>query len=661
MSKSSSEHYPIPKQVGPYRIKSRLGVGGMGAVYKAYDDRLKRTVAIKHILPHIAGDESSRHRLRREAQAAASLSHPSIVQIFDIFEAHGFDWIVMEFVDGDRLQVLIEDNRVGLAEAVGLSREIAEGLAEAHSKGIVHRDLKTENVMVTRAFHAKILDFGLAKNMFGNSGKLSSDSEEITDLGAILGTGRAMSPEQAMGEEVDHRSDLFSLGTLMFETVTGRSPFAGNSVYNTLAKVCSARQTPAREVNRHVPVELSNLIDRLLEKNPEHRPQSAREVIVELRVIEKLPLPEWGGVYGPHGDETAEPSVDFLDLDPAQLPPPDRPPMASRLSELAAFGKTSFGRTSFSKATFGKTTASRSLAGSDDAPSSDPNLAPTLPPGGALRLPARSQRRGDDTPPLTELPPLSTSQELTEIIGRSPRSKISANSATAEMPVYAPVKLSMDTDSATSVTTRPQSGIYLRAVLAIQLEKADGQPPNKRIQTLFHRKLRYFSLEYEGQQAEADQLSLLLFERPSLAHQCALACLHWAEELPDEPAVHIRAGLHMGELVLAHQGLQLQVAGRTLEVACDLLDIAQQGQVLVTPAIYHLTQRALGESSSSDSDGSWVEHGPYYVHRLRETLEVRTLAIREDLGRREPAESTGIRRLAAGAVETDSESVDTRQ
>ena len=641
MSKSSSEHYPIPKQVGPYRIKSRLGVGGMGAVYKAYDDRLKRTVAIKHILPHIAGDESSRHRLRREAQAAASLSHPSIVQIFDIFEAHGFDWIVMEFVDGDRLQVLIEANRVGLAEAVGLSREIAEGLAEAHSKGIVHRDLKTENVMVTRAFHAKILDFGLAKNMFGNSGKLSSDSEEITDLGAILGTGRAMSPEQAMGEEVDHRSDLFSLGTLMFETVTGRSPFAGNSVYNTLAKVCSARQTPAREVNRHVPEELSNLIDRLLEKNPEHRPQSAREVIVELRVIEKLPLPEWGGVYGPHGDDATDPSVDFLDLDPAQLPPPDRPPMATKLSELAAFGSLS--------------DPARSMP---EEPSSDPNLAPTLPPGGAPRMPARSPRRADDTPPLTELPPLTASQELTDMIGQRPQSKISATSATAEMPVYAPVKLSMDTDSATSVTTRPQSGIYLRAVLAVQLETADGKPPDKRVQTLFHRKLRYFSLEYEGQQAEADKLDLLLFERPSLAHQCALACLHWAEELPDEPAVHIRAGLHMGELVLAHQGLQLQVAGRTLEVACDLLDIAQHGQVLVTPAVFHLTQRALGESSSSDSDGSWVEHGPYYVHRLRETLEVRALAIQEDQGHRVPGESTGIRRLAAGAAGASDASVD---
>ncbi len=622
VSNSSSEPYPIPKQVGPYLIKSRLGVGGMGAVYKAYDDRLKRTVAIKHILPHIAGDESSRHRLHREAQAAASLSHPSIVQIFDIFEAHGFDWIVMEFVDGDRLQVLIEDNRIGLAEAVGLSREISEGLAEAHSKGIVHRDLKTENVMVTRAFHAKILDFGLAKNMFG-SGKLSSDSEEITDLGAILGTGRAMSPEQAMGEEVDHRSDLFSLGTLMFETVTGRSPFAGNSVYNTLAKVCSARQTPARDVNRHVPEELSNLIDRLLEKNPEHRPQSAREVIVELRVIEKLPLPEWGGVYGPYGDEQEGKNVDFLDLDPAQLPPPDRPPMASKLRDLAGYAPASV------------------PGGTADRPPSDPSLAPTM-------APSRSRHRGDDTPPMTELPPLPAGQELTELIGRAHQGKISTTSSTEEMPVYAPVKLSMDTDSATSVTTRPQSGVYLRTVLALSLETTDGKPPDKRIQVLFNRKQRYFSLEYEGQQADADTLSLLLFERPSLACQCALACLRWAEELPDEPAVRVRAGLHMGELVLSHLGLRLQVAGSTLDVACDLLEIAQGGQALATPAVYDLTRRAMEEGSNSDHHSAWVDHGRYYVHRLSETVEVRALATREEMGRQVPGESTGIRRLAEG-------------
>ena len=325
---------PAPRQVGPYRIQGRLGIGGMGAVYRAFDERLRRTVAIKHVLPDIASDEGYRTRLRREAQAAAGLSHPSIVQIFDIFEENDIDWIVMELVEGESLHSLVDAGRLGLAEAVILSREVAEGLAEAHAKGIVHRDLKTENVMVTRSFHAKILDFGVAKTMD------PAAESTLTDIGSILGTGRAMSPEQAMGEEVDQRSDLFSLGTLIFEAVTGRSPFSGSSVYNTLARVCSAPHVPAREMNRQVPAELSNLIDRLLEKHPDHRPQSAREVVVELRVIEKLPLPEWGGPYAPWtGPGTPEGDVDFVDfvdLDPTLLPPPAAPPMAATLGQLAA-------------------------------------------------------------------------------------------------------------------------------------------------------------------------------------------------------------------------------------------------------------------------------------------------------------------------------------
>ena len=305
----------MPESVGPYRILGRLGVGGMGAVYRAYDERLRRQVAIKHIPPEL-GDDRSRQRLKREAQAAAGLSHPSIVQIFDIFEHQGVDWIVMELVEGVTLHSLIEDGRLGLAEAVGLSREIAEGLAEAHRKGIVHRDLKTENVMVTRALHAKILDFGLAKQM-----RMDQTEATLTGIGLVLGTGRAMSPEQAMGEDVDTRSDLFSLGTLIFEAVTRRSPFTGTSVYNTLTRVCSSPHEPARAINPRVPTELSNLIDRLLEKNPEHRPQSAGEVVVELRLIEKQPLPEWGGPYAlPARPSEAEVTPAFHDLDLESLP-----------------------------------------------------------------------------------------------------------------------------------------------------------------------------------------------------------------------------------------------------------------------------------------------------------------------------------------------------
>lgn len=580
-------------------------MGGMGAVYKAFDERLKRTVAIKHVLPHIAGDDSSRHRLRREAQAAASLSHPSIVQIYDIFEAHGFDWIVMEFVDGERLQKLIEAGRLGLAEAVSLCREVAEGLAEAHSKGIVHRDLKTENVMVTQAYHAKILDFGLAKNMVTGT---TPDSEEITDLGAILGTGRAMSPEQAMGEEVDHRSDLFSLGTLMYETVTGRSPFHGNSVYNTLAKVCSSRQIAARELNRQVPVELSNLIDRLLEKDPQHRPQSAREVIVELRVISKLPLPEWGGLYA-IGSEPSPPVVDFLDLDPAQLPPPDQPPSASNLEDL-------------------------------------------LPPGASLPAPVAPKPRDDfnaeDTPslPLAALkpPPLQaapgdSSLEPTAFLGQG-RAEVTRFEMTAEMPPFPGEPFGSQTDSATSVTLRTQSGLYLRALLALRL----SDPVADSVRQSFERKLRYACLEFEAQRAAADDMALLLFERPSLAYRCAVHCLKWAESRTAEPDMPLRGALHLGELTLSHDGPQLQVTGDSVEVVQDFLDITHPGQVLISPSAFLLSRRALRHLPEQDL-GFWVDHGTFYSHRMGESLPLNVLALSQAAARREPKESTGTRRL----------------
>lgn len=277
---SGDELPPPPERVGPYRIESRLGVGGMGAVYRAYDQRLERPVAIKHILPDVAEDSKARERLRREARAVASLNHPSIVQIFDIVEMDEGDWIVMELVEGQTLHRLLSRGLLELGKAVDLGRQIIEGLAEAHGKGIVHRDLKTENVMVTIAGRAKILDFGLAKRLWKGRADAS-----LSVQGSILGTGRAMSPEQAMGDTIDHRSDLFSFGSMLYEITAGRPPFMGSSIFHTLAQVCSDRQKPAQEVNPRVPTVLSDLIDQLLEKNPAQRPQSASEVASALAEI----------------------------------------------------------------------------------------------------------------------------------------------------------------------------------------------------------------------------------------------------------------------------------------------------------------------------------------------------------------------------------------
>ncbi len=294
---TSEERQSPPERIGPYRIEGRLGTGGMGEVYRAYDERLERWVAIKKILPGDTDDPRARERLRREARAVASLNHPAIVQVHDILEMDAGDWIVMELVEGQTLRDLLQQGILDLAQSLYLVREIAGGLAEAHAKGIVHRDLKTENVMVIPEGHAKILDFGLAKLLWRPHPEAS-----LSGQGTILGTGRSMSPEQILGDPIDHRSDLFSLGVLLFETLTGQRPFAGTSLILTLAQVCTAKQPLARELNPNIPEELSALIDSLLEKDPSDRPQNAEEVAA---LVERI-----AGTLAP---EQAESKIPVLD------------------------------------------------------------------------------------------------------------------------------------------------------------------------------------------------------------------------------------------------------------------------------------------------------------------------------------------------------------
>jgi serine/threonine-protein kinase len=271
-------------RVGPYRIEEALGAGGMGQVYLAYDERLDRRVAIKQIHPDRAGDPQRRARFRREAWAAARLTHPSIVQIYDILESEDGDWIVMELVDGPSLHRLLGDGPVTVADALRWGRQVAEGLAEAHAKGIIHRDLKTENVVISSSGHAKILDFGLAKALWGRAEPVTVSME-----GVVVGTCRAMSPEQARGQEIDHRSDLFSLGVMLHEMLSGGSPFAGASAADSLSKVLTFEPPAVRSLNPAVPPGLSNLIQQLLEKDPERRPATTREVAAKLGLLERNP------------------------------------------------------------------------------------------------------------------------------------------------------------------------------------------------------------------------------------------------------------------------------------------------------------------------------------------------------------------------------------
>lgn len=269
MESEPTEALDVPRAIGPYRVERRLGAGGMGEVYLAFDARLDRRVALKRLRPDRPGEQE---RLRREARALARLHHPSIVQCFDVLAQKDGEWLVLEYVEGPRLCDLVAESPLSIPRVVEYGRQIAEGLQVAHTNGILHRDLKSENVMIDRATdRAKILDFGLVRRLEGSA----MDSESLTASGALVGTVRAMAPEQALGLEVGPGADLFSLGVLLYEMLTGRSPFQGETSTVTLSRILSS---PPAALPPEVPGALAELITRLLEKSPEHRPGDAAEV-----------------------------------------------------------------------------------------------------------------------------------------------------------------------------------------------------------------------------------------------------------------------------------------------------------------------------------------------------------------------------------------------
>jgi len=270
----------------------------MGEVFLAYDDRLARPVAIKRVRLDRATPER-RERLRREARAAAKLSHPAIVQVYDIILGDDSDCIVLEYVEGHSLARLVAEGRLAGSAGLGLLGQVAEGLAAAHARGVVHRDLKSENVLVTSEGRAKILDFGLAKPL-----DPGEEGNSLTRDGEIVGTLRAMSPEQARGEDVDARSDLFSLGVLVHEVFTGRSPFAAPTPVESLRKVIEEHPSSLRALRPELPGELAELTKSLLEKDPSRRPQSAAEVASRLAAISRLPGIE---LLGPPSTAEARP------------------------------------------------------------------------------------------------------------------------------------------------------------------------------------------------------------------------------------------------------------------------------------------------------------------------------------------------------------------
>jgi tetratricopeptide (TPR) repeat protein len=267
--------------IGVYRVLGTLGSGGMGTVVLAFDARLQRHVAIKRIRAGSQMNPLARERLRREAAAAATLNHSAVVQVHDILQEELGEAIVMEYVEGRTLAQMLSRGPLPVRQALGIARQIAEGLAAAHGLGLIHRDLKTQNVMVTPSGQAKILDFGLAKRLHPGS-----DDDSLTEEGALVGTRHVMSPEQARGEAVDARSDLFSLGVLIYEICTGRSPFRSNDRGETLQRVITEVPPSATKLNPGVPAPLATLVAELLEKDPARRPPSAESVAERLRRME---------------------------------------------------------------------------------------------------------------------------------------------------------------------------------------------------------------------------------------------------------------------------------------------------------------------------------------------------------------------------------------
>ena len=270
--------------IAHYRIVSRLGEGGMGEVYLATDMRLDRSVALKVLPAAVAHDPIRMERFDREAKAASALNHPNVAHIYEIGEDDGVHFLVMEFIEGEPLDRRIDGRPLPVDDIGQIGAQIADALDAAHAKGIVHRDIKPANLMITPRGIVKVLDFGLAKVMEQQSSLESQmATRTLSAAGELIGTVAYMSPEQALGRPVDHRTDIFSLGVVLYQMATGRSPFEGSSPSETIARILGAQPEAIARFNYEVPEDLDRIVRKCLEKDRERRYQSARDLMVDLK------------------------------------------------------------------------------------------------------------------------------------------------------------------------------------------------------------------------------------------------------------------------------------------------------------------------------------------------------------------------------------------
>ncbi len=270
----------IGSNISHYKILSKLGEGGMGVVYKAEDTKLERTVALKFLAAHLLNDEEAKQRFLREAKAAAALHHPNICPVHEIDDADGKTFIAMALLEGESLEDRIGNGPLALKDAIDIGRQITEGLEAAHDKGVVHRDIKPANVMVDAKGRATIMDFGLAR---------LSEASLLTRGDQTVGTAAYMSPDQLQGGEVDHRTDIWAVGCVLYEMVAGARAFKGEYQQALAYEIVSQEPEPLTGVRSGVPIELEFIVGKCLAKDAADRYQHANEIAVDLRTLsEKL-------------------------------------------------------------------------------------------------------------------------------------------------------------------------------------------------------------------------------------------------------------------------------------------------------------------------------------------------------------------------------------
>jgi serine/threonine protein kinase len=293
-------------KLGPYEIQSPLGAGGMGEVYRARDTRLDRTVAVKILPSHLSETLEAKQRFDREARAISSLNHSSICTLYDVGHQGGVDYLVMEFLEGETLADRLRKGPLAAEQLLKYANEICEGLEKAHKTGVIHRDLKPGNIMLTKT-GAKLMDFGLAKTTPAEAPHASSlamtssgplPAQPLTAQGTVLGTFQYMSPEQVEGREADARSDIFALGAVLYEMATGKRAFEGKTTASVIAAVLERDPPPVSTVQPASPPALDRVVKTCLAKDPDERFQNVHDVKLQLKWIAE------GGPFAAHSSKT---------------------------------------------------------------------------------------------------------------------------------------------------------------------------------------------------------------------------------------------------------------------------------------------------------------------------------------------------------------------